>query len=213
MAIFGRHRLRTQFIHINERKIHILELGDGRFLYRRDDVTVLLHGARYLEVLPAPGEGYGVKFLMVRLSERLAIPPGETVQGHLSAPIDVLVKVGDTVIDRFIVGREKYALYGEHTIGVVSRYHVAEFRTREPDSLGVLKLVIRNPTQEWKLVERVVIPIRNSVMFYSDEKAYYPLVILTTREPYEVNNTGNPPDGRLKPTHRAEPLPNFRMRW
>ena len=96
---------------------------------------------------------------------------------------------------------------------MITRYHVSEFHRQVPDSIGVLKLIINNPTDEWKVVERIVLPIRNSVMFYSREKAYYPLVILTTKEPYEVNNTGNPPDGTLKPTHRSEPLPNFRMRW
>jgi hypothetical protein len=213
MKTFGEHELRTKFIHVGEKKLHIVENPDGTFTYRRDGVRVRIIDGGRLFVLPAPAEGYGVKFLMLRLLERLAVPPGETFHGYLSAPIDVVVKAGGTIIDRFVIGREKYALYGEHSIGVVARYHRSCFHGKEPDSLGVIKLAVRNPTREWKLVERVVIPIRNSVMFYSDEKAYYPLIILTTKEPYEVNNTGNPPDGRLKATHRAEPLPNFRMRW
>ena len=211
--MFGEHELKTQFIHVGEKKIHIIENPDGTFTYRRDDVSVKIMSGGKLSVLPAPGEGYGVKFLMIRISPTIAVPPGETLSGYLSAPIDVVVKSGGTVIDRFVVGREKYALYGEKTIGVISRYHVSEFSRDEPDSLGVLKLVIKNPSPEWKLVDKVVLPIRNSVMFYSEEKAYYPLVILTTKEPYEVNNTGNPPDGLLKKTHESEPLPNFRMRW
>ena len=213
--MFGEHELKTQFIKILDKKIHLVEESEDTVLYRREGVKVLIKkgGTGKLSVLPAPAEGYGVKFLMIRLAEKTAIPPGESVSGYLSAPIDVSVRAGGVEIDRFVVGREKYALYGEKTIGVIARYHVSEFHRQVPDSIGVLKLIINNPTDEWKVVERVVLPIRNSVMFYSREKAYYPLVILTTKEPYEVNNTGNPPDGTLKPTHRSEPLPNFRMRW
>ena len=213
MKTFGEHELKTKFIHVGNKKIHIIENSDGVFTYKRDDVVVRILQGRKLSVLPAPAEGYGVGFLMIRLRERLTVPPGETVHGYLSAPIDVVSKTGNTTIDRFVVGKEKYALYGEHSIGVIARYHVSPFYGDEPDSLGVVKLIIRNPTKDWRLVERVVIPIKNSVMFYSEEKAYYPLVILTTKEPYEVNNTGNPPDGRLEATHKAEPMPNFRMRW
>ncbi|NJE42823.1 DUF432 domain-containing protein [Thermococcus sp. GR6] len=212
--MFGEHELRTKFIKILNKKIHLLERPDDSVLYTRDDVRVLIKkGDGAFRVLPAPAEGYGVKFLMIRFSPRIAVPPRERLTGYLSAPVDIEVKSGNATIDRFVVGREKYALYGENNIGVIARYHVSEFHDKIPDELGIMKLVINNPTDEWKLVERITVPIRNSVMFYSSEKAYYPLVILTTKEPYEVNNTGNPPDGTLKATHKAEPLPNFKMRW
>ncbi|ASA76829.1 DUF432 domain-containing protein [Thermococcus sp. 5-4] len=212
--MFGEHELKTQFIKIIDKKIHLVESSEDTVLYRRDDVSVLIkRGGENLLVLPAPAEGYGVKFLMIKLSERIAVPPGEKLTGYLSAPIDISVRSGNIEIDRFVVGREKYALYGEKTIGVIARYHVSDFYGEIPDSPGIVKLIINNPTESWKLVEKIVFPIRNSVMFYSEDRAYYPLIILTTKEIYEVNNTGNPPDGTLKPTHEAEPLPNFRMRW
>ncbi|ASJ15465.1 DUF432 domain-containing protein [Thermococcus radiotolerans] len=212
--MFGEHELKTQFIKIIDKKIHLVESSEDTVLYRRDDVSVLIkRGGENLLVLPAPAEGYGVKFLMIKLSERIAVPPGEKLTGYLSAPIDISVRSGNIEIDRFVVGREKYALYGEKTIGVIARYHVSDFHEKIPDSPGIVKLIINNPTESWKLVEKIVFPIRNSVMFYSEDRAYYPLIILTTKEIYEVNNTGNPPDGTLKPTHEAEPLPNFRMRW
>ncbi|NJE85615.1 DUF432 domain-containing protein [Thermococcus sp. CX2] len=212
--MFGEHELKTQFIKILDKKIHLVEMPGDKILYKRDDVRVLIkRGEGAFNVLPSPATGYGVKFLMVKFSSRIAIPPKERLTGYLSAPIDIEVKSGDVTIDRFVIGREKYALYGQDNVGVIARYHVSEFLERTPEELGVIKLVINNPTDEWKLVDKIVIPIRNSVMFYSPERAYYPLVILTTKEPYEVNNTGNPPDGTLKATHRAEPLPNFKMRW
>ncbi len=212
--MFGEHELKTQFIKIADKKIHLVERPGDTVLYRRDDVRVLIKkGNGGLWVLPAPAEGYGVDFLMIKLTEKMAIPPKERVTGYLSAPIDISVRSGNAEIDRFVVGREKYALYGRITSGVITRYHASEFHPEVPEATGVVKLVINNPTEKWKLVERVVIPIKGSTMFYSKERAYYPLVVLTTKEPYEVNNTGNPPDGTLTATHRAEPVPNFRMRW
>ncbi|AFL94935.1 hypothetical protein CL1_0730 [Thermococcus cleftensis] len=212
--MFGEHELRTQFIKIIDKKIHLVEESENWILYRREGVQVLIKkGKGKFLILPAPAEGYGVKFLMIRLSERIAIPPKERIVGYLSAPIDISIRSGDLEIDRFTVGREKYSLYGEKTVGVIARYHESDFYESIPDSPAVVKLVIYNPTESWKMVERVVFPIRNSVMFYSEERAYYPLIILLTKEIYEVNNTGNPPDGTLRQTHRAEPLPNFRMRW
>ncbi|NJE05822.1 DUF432 domain-containing protein [Thermococcus sp. M36] len=212
--MFGEHELRTKFIKVVDRKIHLVERPGGTVLYRRDDVRVLIkRGDESLMVLPAPAEGYGVGFLMIKLREKIALPPRERITGYLTAPIDITIRSGDTEIDRFVVGKEKYALYGRITSGVIARYHTSGFYTEVPEAPGVVKLVIDNPTEKWKLVEKVVIPIKGSTMFYSREKAYYPLVVLTTREPYEVNNTGNPPDGTLRKTHEAEPVPNFRMRW
>ncbi|NJE00753.1 DUF432 domain-containing protein [Thermococcus sp. JdF3] len=212
--MFGEHELKTQFIKIMDKKIHLVEDSGDKILYRRDGVRILIkRGRGKFLILPAPAEGYGVKFLCIRLSERIAVPPKERLVGYLSAPIDISVRSGDLEIDRFTVGREKYTLYGEKTVGVIARYHESDFHEKPPDSPGIVKLVIHNPTESWKLVERIVFPIRNSVMFYEEDRAYYPLIILLTKDIYEVNNTGNPPDGTLKPTHEAEPLPNFRMRW
>ncbi len=213
MRTFGEFKLRTMFVNVLDRRIRITENPDGTFLYQRGDVSILLSGRGTIRIMPAPAEGYGVKFLMIRLKPKVGVPPGDVVEGYVTAPIDVVVKSGNTLIDKFVVGREKYALYGERTIGVIARYHVSGFTEEEPDSIGVMKLILKNPTSDWKLVDKVVLPIRNSVMFYSETRAYYPVVVLTTKEPYEVNNTGNPPDRTLKPTHKAEPLPNFRMRW
>ncbi|WP_258083166.1 DUF432 domain-containing protein [Thermococcus thermotolerans] len=212
--MFGEYELKTQFIKIMDKKIHLVEKPGDTVLYRRDEVRVLIkRGEDGLFVLPAPAEGYGVRFLMIRLSEKIAVPPKDRLTGYLSAPIDITVRSGGTEIDRFVVGREKYALYGRITSGVIARYHTSGFYREAPEAPGVVKLIINNPTGDWKLVEKVVIPIKGSAMFYSRDKAYYPLVVLTTREPYEVNNTGNPPDGTLRKTHEAEPIPNFRMRW
>ncbi|WP_461865292.1 DUF432 domain-containing protein [Thermococcus sp.] len=212
--MFGEHELETKFIKILNRKIHLVEESNDVVLYKRDDVRVFLRrDAGDFMILPAPASGYGVKFLMVKLLQRIAVPPRETISGFLSAPVDIEVKAGNLTIDRFIIGQEKYALYGQDNMGVIARYHVSEFKEREPEEIGLMKIIIENPTDNWRMVDRVVVPIWESVMFYSKEKAYYPLIILTTKNIYEVNNTGNPPDGRLKATHMAEPLPNFKMRW
>ncbi len=191
-------------------KLHEVEKG---YLYERGDRRVLLTDDVPLRVLPYPAVGYGVRFLMLKFGEDLVVPPGSDVTGYLSAPVDVSVRVGDVEIDRFTVCREKYALYGKDNVGVIARYWVTSLSKDEPDSLGVMKVVVRNPTENWKSLDRIVVPIASSPMFHSPHKAYYPLVIITLREFPEINNTGNPPDGTLERVGENRIIPNFIMRW
>lgn len=214
--MFGGHELRTQFIKIGDKKLHLLELEGDFVRYRRDDVERLIkrRDGEKLEVLPAPAEGYGIRLLMVVLREPLAIPPGEEVVGFLEAPVDVEVRTGELTIDRFVVGREKYALYGSVEAGAIARYHVSSFTLKEPDSLGVMVVSITNPTRNWEGIDKVVVPIRGSTMYYSPEKAYYPLVKVSLGDAIpEVNNTGKPPKEGLMVSGRKKALPNFLMRW
>ncbi|NPA47511.1 MAG: DUF432 domain-containing protein [Thermococci archaeon] len=191
-------------------RLHRVERG---YVYEREDRRVFLVDARSVEVLPHPAVGYGVRFLMLRLKEGLVVPPGDSLTGYLSAPVDVSVRVCGSEIDRFTICREKYALYGKDNAGVITRYWVTGFSRDEPESLGAMKVVIRNPAEDWGHLDRIVVPIANSPMFYSPERAYYPLVIVTLREFPEVNNTGNPPDGTLKRVGKDRIIPNFLMRW
>jgi hypothetical protein len=214
--MFGEHELRTQFIKIGSTKIHLLEDSPGLVRYRHEDVEKLIKikDGEKLSVLPAPAVGYGVRLLMVKLRESLVVPPKDSLSGFLDAPVEVEVKVGGTSIDRFQVSREKYALYGTIEAGAIARYHVGSFGVNEPDSLGVLKMIISNPSGEWKTLEKLVVPIWNSTMYYTPEKAYYPLILVTLKNHIpEVNNTGKAPKDGLIPVGPGEALPNFLMRW
>ena len=210
---FGTHGLDGEMsITVGNRTINLRKSGEG-YGYEREDRRVSLVDAESLEILPYPAIGYGVRFLMLRLRADLVVPPGDSLTGYLSAPVDVSVRVGDVEIDRFTVCREKYALYGKDNVGVITRYWVTSFSRDEPEPLGAMKVVVRNPTERWGRLDRIVVPIANSPMFYSPDRAYYPLVIVTLREFPEVNNTGNPPDGTLKRAGEDRIIPNFLMRW
>ncbi|WP_048151091.1 DUF432 domain-containing protein [Palaeococcus ferrophilus] len=213
--MFGEHELRTQFIKIADTKIHLLEERGGLLRYRRDDVERLIKvSGEKLKILPAPAEGYGVRLLMIKLKSPIALPPRESIDGFVSAPVEVSVKIGNLQVDRFIPGKEKYALYGTLEAGVICRYHVSDFDTREPDSIGVARVRMSNPSNEWKSIERIVVPIRGTTMYYTAERAYYPLLIVVLKNHMpEVNNTGKPPVDGLEAVGESHSLPNFMMRW
>ncbi|NJE09203.1 DUF432 domain-containing protein [Thermococcus sp. M39] len=212
--MFGEYELRTRFIKVFDKKIHLTEETDEIVVYRRDEIKRIIKKADRLKILPSPAIGYGVKLLMVKLNEPIAVPPKDAISGYIEVPIEVDVKVGDLTIDHFILGKEKYALYGTVDVGVITRYHKSKFYVKEPDSVGIAKVIISNPSKEWKLIERIVFPIKDSVMFYTKDKAYYPLLIVTLKTAVpEVNNTGKPPKDGLIPTREALSLPNFLMRW
>jgi len=213
--MFGEHELKTQFIKIADKKIHLLEEKGGIIRYRRENVEKLIkNSGEKLKVLPSPALGYGVRLLMVKFKEPVVIPPQDSITGFDEAPVEIDVKVGDLTIDHFIVGKEKYALYGTLEAGVICRYHVSSFYTEEPESIGVAKLIVSNPSPEWKSLERVVIPIRGTSMYYESTKAYYPLLVVTIKNHNpEVNNTGKAPKEGLNTVGEGLSLPNFLMRW
>ena len=213
--MFGEHKLKTQFIKVGDKKIHLLEESENRVRYRRDDVErIIKNNGEELKVLPAPAVGYGVRLLMVKFKEPLIVPPHDSLTGFIEAPVDVDVKVGELSVDHFIVGREKYALYGTLEAGVICRYHVSPFYAEEPDSIGVAKLTVSNPSPEWKALERVVIPIWRTSMYYESTRAYYPLLVVTIKDHSpKVNNTGRAPKDGLNSVGKGLSLPNFLMRW
>ncbi len=212
--MFGEYELKTRFIRVFDKKIHITEETNDIVVYRRDDVKRIIKKSGKLKILPSPAIGYGVKLLMIRFDEPIAIPPRDAISGYAEAPIEVDIKIGKLIIDHFILGQEKYALYGTVDVGVITRYYRSPFYLKEPESAGVVKIIISNPSKEWKMVDRIVFPIKDSVMFYTAEKAYYPLLAVTLKaNVQEVNNTGKPPKENLIPTKEALSLPNFMMRW
>jgi hypothetical protein len=152
---------------------------------------------------------------MIDFGEKVVIPPGDEMEFFLSAPVEVDVKLGDVIVDHFDVSREKYALYGTPEVGAIARYWRARPSMAEPeDALGVVRIKIRNGSRKWRELDHVVIYLKDTVMYYSTGKAYYPLILVEFKAGVpEVNNTGMPPLNGLKPTKEPLPLPNFLMRW
>ena len=213
--MFGEYKLRTQFIKIGDVKIHLVDEGGGLFRYRRGKVNVTMRSlGDNLRVVPAPAEGYGVKILYVDFDGRVMVPPKERVEFYLSAPVEAVVLLDDVTVDRFQLSKEKYALYGTPEVGAIARYWMSRVHSSEPDSSCVLKVSVINGTASWVEMDHVVVYIKDSVMFYDDERAYYPLVRVEFKSSIpEVNNTGEPLKEGLKPSKEPLPLPNFIMRW
>ncbi|WP_297418135.1 DUF432 domain-containing protein [Thermococcus sp.] len=213
--MFGEYQLRTQFVKVGDTKIHMLEETEELIKYRRDNVRVILKKSRGgFRIVPAPAEGYGVKLLLIDFEERIMIPPRETLYFYLTAPIEAEVLLGDTVVDRFQISCEKYALYGTPEIGAIARYWRSGVYASEPESPGLIRIMITNKTNKWMEMDHVVVYIAGTVMFYSYYRAYYPLVKVEFKSDVpEVNNTGEPPREGLTPSKKPLPLPNFLMRW
>lgn len=212
--MFGDIELKAQRFLVGNYQIELEEKGDI-IIYKRDEVRrIIKKGEETPRILPSPAVGYGVDLMMLKLKEPIVVPPKNVLTGFVEAPIEVDIKVGELIIDHFNIGREKYALYGTVDVGVITRYHVSDFHLEEPKALGTAKIIVSNPSKDWKMLERIVFPIKNSVMFYSNDKAYYPLLVVTIKNNIlEVNNTGKPPKEGLNATMELLALPNFLMRW
>ncbi|EEB74577.1 DUF432 domain-containing protein [Thermococcus sp. AM4] len=213
--MFGSHELKTQFIKVHGIKIHLLE--DGEFVrYRRGEVTRAIKrtpGGR-ITLLPAPATGYGVGLLMIRLKSPLVVPPGERVEGYVSAPVELDVRVGGLSIDRFSLTREKYALYGTIETGAIARYWISDFSEKEPESVCVAKLSVVNVSTDWKAIDKVVFPINGSTMYYRGDRAYYPLITVKLGNGFpEIDNTGRAPEDNLVRVGKLKDFPDFLMRW
>ena len=212
--MFGKYELKTQFIKVHGVKIHIVEEKPNLFRYRRKDTRILIKNGGEIEVVPAPAEGYGVKLLMIDFTEKIVIPPGESLSFYLEAPVEVQVLINGKEIDRFQVFREKYALYGTPQLGAIARYWKSEVYNSVPDTIGVLKVILTNKGKELQELDHIVVFIKSSVMYYNENKAFYPLISVEFRSDLpEVNNTGKPPEDGLIPTKKETSLPNFLMRW
>lgn len=212
--MFGDIELKAQRFSVGNYQIELEEKGDV-IIYKRNEVRrIIKKGEETPKILPSPAVGYGVNLMMLRLKEPIVVPPKNVLKGFVEAPVEVDVKVGELVIDHFNIGREKYALYGTVDAGVITRYYVSDFHLKEPEALGTAKIIVSNPLKDWKMLERIVFPVKNSVMFYSNDRAYYPLLAVTIKgNIIEVNNTGKPPKKGLNATMELLSLPNFLMRW
>ncbi|MFA4640390.1 DUF432 domain-containing protein [Pyrococcus kukulkanii] len=206
--MFGKIKLAQGSISIGDQKIEIKRLREW-FEYLRGDVRRKIVGDT-LQILPAPAKGYGVKLMMVRLEEDIVIAPGNRVEGFLTVPIEVSVRAGEVEVDRFPLGGEKYALYGTLERGVIVRYSRGSIQEK-PNGIGVLKVKLINRGTSWGRVDRIVFPLLD-VMYYTKDRAFYPLVEVIVDKDIEVVNTGEPPMDGLSVVGELKKL-SFKMRW
>lgn len=193
-----------------------IELEDYNNLlrYKRADNNKLLKKSSYsLKITPSPAVGYGVHYLSIFFDEPVLVPPKDSFKGYAEAPLEIEVSVGTSHLDHFRIGKEKYCLYGTVDVGDISRYHKSSVYTEEPQSNCVVKFILSNSSSEWKTFEKLVFPIFDTVMYYSDDKAYYPTVInLVKNGNIEVINTVKSPKAGLTGTKNVTPVSSFLRR-
>lgn len=115
-------------------------------------------------------------YMQIELSKSIFIPPNETIVFYLKFPVEIGVflawRRSSEPIDVFSVEKTKYTLYGEPRNGVVCRYWKSEVYESFPNSEkfkeGVMRLRIRNSTNEWCSVNSAVFDVYGMKMFYDD---------------------------------------------
>ncbi|WP_231288440.1 DUF432 domain-containing protein [Methanococcus maripaludis] len=198
---------------VGAHEIEIEEL-DGLLKYIRGNTSKLIKKSSYsLRIVPSPAIGYGVQYLTIKFKEPVVVPPKDTFRGYVESPCDIELKLGEMELDLINLGKEKYAIYGTVDIGDISRYHLSEVYTKEPDSLCVTKFVLSNGSNYWKTFDKLVFPIWETIMYYSEDKAYYPTIInLTKNGSVEIINTAKAPKNGLIGTKNITPVSHFLRR-
>ena len=132
-----------------------------------------LSSARSVEIAPYPPVGgrVSVRYLMVRFSESIAVPPGESVAAVVQVPVDLGIYVGRTLV-RVVPIRVKYALYGPSDMGELCRY-VSEALV---DGLhrclrAPLRISLSNVSRSTVSISRVVIPLEGLGLYLDGERA------------------------------------------
>ncbi|CAF30091.1 DUF432 domain-containing protein [Methanococcus maripaludis] len=211
--MFGYRPLIPEKFQIENQEIEIEE-KDGMLRYTRGNTSKLIKKSSYsLKIVPRPAFGYGVHYLTINFKEPVIVPPKDTFRGYVESPCDIELKLGDMELDLIKLGKEKYTIYGTVDIGDISRYHLSEVYTKEPDSPCVTKFILSNGSNYWKTFEKLVFPIWETIMYYSEDKAYYPTIInITKNGTVELLNTAKTPKNGLTGTKNVTPVSNFLRR-
>jgi len=211
--MFGYRPLFPEKFLIENQEIEIEEM-DGLLKYIRGNTAKLIKKSSYsLRIVPSPAVGYGVHYLTINFKEPVVVPPKDTFKGYVESPCNIELKLGEMELDLIKLGKEKYTIHGTVDIGDISRYYLSEVYTKEPDSLCVTKFVLSNGSNDWKTFEKLVFPIWETIMYYSEDKAYYPTIInLTKNGTIELLNTAKAPKTGLIGTKNITPVSSFLRR-
>ncbi|WP_459202154.1 DUF432 domain-containing protein [Methanococcus sp. CF] len=211
--MFGYRQLIPENFQIENNDIKIEE-QDSLLKYTRAGTSKLIKKTSYsLKIVPSPAIGYGVHYLTIDFKEPVVVPPKDSFKGYVESPCDIELKLGDMNLDLIKLGKEKYTIYGTVDIGDISRYYSSRVYTDEPDSLCVTRFILSNGSNYWKTFEKLVFPIWETIMYYSEDKAYYPTIInLTKNGTIELLNTSKSPKSGLIGTKNITPVSNFLRR-
>ncbi|ABR55582.1 Protein of unknown function DUF432 [Methanococcus vannielii SB] len=211
--MFGYKPLMPEKFKVFDFEIEIEEYNN-LIRYKRGKYSCLIKKSSYsLKIIPSPATGYGVHYMSIFFEEPVVVPPKDSFKGYCEAPFEVEVTIGTSHLDHFKVGKEKYCLYGTVDVGDISRYHKSPVYTEEPESYCNVKFILSNGSNEWKTFEKLVFPIWDTIMFYSENKAYYPTVVnMAKNGNVEMINTIKSPKSGLNGTKNVTPVSGFLRR-
>ncbi|MEA1994042.1 MAG: DUF432 domain-containing protein [Euryarchaeota archaeon] len=146
----------------------------GKYIYRRDGTEKIVFGKEVsFDLFPVVSQGIA-SYLQLVFREPLALPPDESTDLKVTAPYDMEVRALKKdkwiSIEKIPVQKEKYTLYGSVETGILCRYFESEFG--EKINTASLHLKIKNRTQKWHEINKIVFPVNFDLYF--DEKVQYP---------------------------------------
>jgi hypothetical protein len=115
--------------------------------------------------------------LLIELKRTIVLPPKKNLTVYLRFPIEMGIIVRDgkkeKVIDIFTKNRPKYALYGDIKTGTLCRYYLSEVSTKppkvDPFHEGVMEVQVRNPTNSWREMKKLVFQGALMKIFWSQD--------------------------------------------
>lgn len=162
-----------------------IEKQDGSISYQRactDEHEEKILLAKGTDILINPVEPINkpkeiTHYLLIDIDTDVVVEPKSSHRIYLTFPvaIGVFMKRGKEydILDIFTRASQKYTLYGDQQRGVICRYWESlAYTTRpaaDPLHCGVVELTLKNTTEKWLPVSRVVFNAYNMQIYYSPE--------------------------------------------
>lgn len=190
--LYGEHEVgRSLTVSVGELRIEVRRLDDGLCEYSRDDFAKLFTCRGTIGIYPLSPIHLPQRVashVIVKFTKPVAVAPKDSVRVYASMPVEVGVYAGGGggLIEILSPLPPKYALYGRPEMGVIGRYSVSEPSVSRPSSspfTAVVPVTIRNSTEHWVDVTRLVIPAARLRLLYGGDMVEAPPVTMTVSSP------------------------------
>ncbi len=156
------------------------EIGKDRILYRRfvgeeivlERIVFGYEKIMIVPVYPALTPKYITNYLLLEFKTPIHIAPGSMTYVYVEVPIDIAIYVYMdkvfTVLDVIPLFEPKYTLYGDPFNGLIARYYSSSIYYEITPIRGkaLAKLTLRNRTNEWVIVTRLLVDMSPLKIFY-----------------------------------------------
>lgn len=189
---YGRYQIENDLeFYLPATKIKFSKLGEGKFAYKRTNFQneviqkVIAVSSKGLEIeitpaLPIHLPAYKTDFMFLRLATPLQIGKSATTEVNVSMPIEIGIYTIDKEtaypIDYLLCppSYSKYGLYGQPESGRLCKYAKISIdgnETKTPFAFGTMQMKIRNEFHKGVSIGRIVFPITDHEIYYSDTMA------------------------------------------